>query len=193
MYFDDFDENGTKEQILTYYLNGKEILFNNHEEVLKQLPGLKKKYLHAADFASASVYDIFGNKLNTAIKLQATNFSNMIFENTGKNGFIKRSIPWELQLAPIKSILPIRYNEDKFPDILLAGNFYHNNIQMGRYDAEFGSILVNKGKFNFELVNLKDESLSGEIRKLKPISIKEEAYIIAGKNDDYLGILKLKK
>ena len=38
---------------------------------------------------------------------------------------------------------------DSLPDILLLGNYYDNNIQMGRYDADYGTILLNKGHARF--------------------------------------------
>ena len=36
----------------------------------------------------------------------------------------------------------------KLPDILLVGNYYENNIQMGRNDADFGTILLIKAMDN---------------------------------------------
>ena len=41
-------------------------------------------------------------------------------------------------------------NNDSLPDILLGGNFYANNIEMGRSDADFGTVLLNKGNDLFE-------------------------------------------
>ncbi|MDE3124136.1 MAG: VCBS repeat-containing protein, partial [Bacteroidota bacterium] len=38
LYVNDFDDNGQKEQILTYYLEGKEIPFANKDELQKQIP-----------------------------------------------------------------------------------------------------------------------------------------------------------
>jgi len=31
----------------------------------------------------------------------------------------------------------------------MAGNYYENNVQLGRSDADFGSILVNNGGSKF--------------------------------------------
>ncbi len=59
LYINDFDDNGNKEQVLTYYLANKEIPFANKDELQKQMPSLKKKYLYASDFAKASLADIF--------------------------------------------------------------------------------------------------------------------------------------
>ena len=54
LYYVDADNNGKKEQIITYYLGKEELLFANKSELEKQVPSLKKKYLYAADFAKKS-------------------------------------------------------------------------------------------------------------------------------------------
>jgi len=192
MYFNDFDNNGSKEQIITYFLNKQEIPFNNHDELLKQLPRLKKEFLYASDFAKASVLDLLGPKyLSGSIKYQATNFKNMIYENDGKNNFKGIDLTWQTQLSPIKSIMEIDYNHDKLPDFIIGGNFYHNNIQMGRYDADYGAILVNKGNLNFDYVKVKGNVMSGEVRKIESVKINGASCLLVAKNNDYLSILKL--
>ena len=69
-----------KEDIIkSCFLNGKEIAFANKSELEKQMPLLKKKFLFAADFAKASLKDIFyASKLNSATKFTANYFSNAL-------------------------------------------------------------------------------------------------------------------
>ena len=55
LYYNDFDDNGKKEQVLTYYINGKEIPFASKAEMERQLPVLRKRFLYAKDFAEANV------------------------------------------------------------------------------------------------------------------------------------------
>ena len=193
MYFDDFDDNGTKEQFLTYFLQGKEIPFNNHEELIKQIPQLKKRYLFASDFAKGDVNSIVGKKLNNLAKLEANNFKSMVFENNGTNQFSQQALGWQAQLSSIKCILPLFYNNDDLPDLLIAGNFYHNNIQMGRYDADYGAILINKGDLRFEYLTVNQKNLNDEIRNLKELKIKGKTHILVGKNNEAIKILTLKK
>jgi len=193
LYFDDFDNNGTKEQILTYFVEGKEICFNNHEELLKQIPILKKRYLFAADFAKCSVQDIIGSHSNKLIKSQANNLGSFLFENDGKNHFSPKELPYQTQLSPIKSILQVNYNNDDLPDLLLAGNYYHNNIQMGRYDADYGCVLLNKGNLQFEYLKVNNKLLNNEIRKLSEIKIKNKSCVLVGINNDAVKVLTLNK
>lgn len=77
LYYNDFDDNGKKEQILTYFLNGREIPFANKDELQKQMPVIKKKFLYAEDFAKASLEEIFDkSKLESSQVLTANYYSN---------------------------------------------------------------------------------------------------------------------
>jgi enediyne biosynthesis protein E4 len=71
------------------------------------------------------------------------------------------------------------------PDIILAGNYYSNNIHAGRYDADYGTVLVNKGKGEFSCENINGLIVRGEVRHIKPIKIgKQFAYILAKNNSN---------
>jgi hypothetical protein len=50
-------------------------------------------------------------------------------------------LPRQAQLTSYRDAIVVDANTDGLPDILLMGNYYDNNIQMGRYDADFGTIL----------------------------------------------------
>ncbi|WP_051084347.1 VCBS repeat-containing protein [Segetibacter koreensis] len=185
LYYNDFDDNGTKEQVLTYHLNGKEIPFANKGELEKQMPFLKKKFLYASDFAKASLQDIFSeSKLSEAKVYTADYFSNAILINNGKLDFDMKALPWQAQLAPYKDAVVVDANGDKLPDIFLVGNYYENNVEMGRYDADYGSLLINHGNDNFSCESLNGLNIKGQSRHIKKITIaKREAFVIARNND----------
>jgi hypothetical protein len=191
MYYNDFDDNGTKEQVLTYYLNGKEIPFANKDELQRQMPGLKKKFLYAEDFAKAKIDEIFSpKKLKEARLFTADYFANAILINDGKMNFTVKAMPWEAQLSPYRDAAVVDANGDNLPDILLGGNYYDNNIQMGRYDADFGTLLVNKGNGNFVCENLNGLAIKGQVRHIRKIDVtkKGEAYILARNSDSTMVI-----
>lgn len=185
MYYNDFDDNGKKEQVLTYYLDGKEIEFANIGELEKQIPIIKKRFLYAQDFAKASLDDIFTKeKLESADTFTANYFANSILINDGNLNFLVKPMPWKAQLSPFKTAVVIDANGDNLPDILLAGNYYENNIQMGRNDADYGTILVNKGNGKFEVESINGLTIKGQVRHIKEINIgKKQAFILARNND----------
>ena len=80
-------------------------------------------------------------------------------------------MPWLAQLSPYKDAVVINANNDSLPDILMVGNFYDNNIQMGRNDADFGTILINKGNGQFECGNINGLQIKGQVSHIKKIKI----------------------
>ncbi len=190
LYFNDFDDNGKKEQLLTYYLDGREIPFANKDELQKQIPVIKKRFLYAADFAKARLDEIFSeDKLKNSDILTANYFSNSVLLNKGGLNFTTQALPWLAQLSPLKDAVVVDANGDSLPDILLVGNFYDNNIQMGRNDADFGTILINKGKGKFVCENINGLAIKGQVKHIKKIMIgKEQAYILARNNDSVMVI-----
>ena len=194
MYYQDFDDNGKKEQVLTYYLNGKEIPFANKDELQRQMPVIKKKFLYAADFAKASLSEIFTKeKLETAKLLTADYFSNAVLINNGDLNFTVQALPWQAQLSSLRDAVIVDANGDKLPDVLLVGNYYNNNIQMGRYDADFGTLLINMGNNKFTTENINGLQIKGQVRHIKPISINNTAAFILAQNNESLRIIRFAK
>lgn len=185
LYYYDFDANGQKEQVLTCYQGGRDVPFANYSELLKQMPFLKKNFLYAADFAKASPEDIFSaSKFAKADVLIASYFSNAVLMNQGNMNFTVNALPWEAQLSSYRDAVIVNANDDNLQDILLVGNYYENNIQMGRYDADFGTLLLNKGNGSFIAESINGLQIKGQVRHISKINIgRKEAYILARNND----------
>ncbi|HQR92949.1 MAG TPA: FG-GAP-like repeat-containing protein, partial [Sediminibacterium sp.] len=193
MFYQDFDDNGKKEQVLTYFLGDKELPFANKAELEKQMPIIKKKFLYAEDFAKASLKDIFtASKLDNAIQYSADWFSNTLFLNNGKLDFNAMALPNEAQWSSVKAITAIDANGDDLLDILLLGNYYDNNIQMGRYDADFGTLLINKGKGVLEASPLNELVIKGQVRRVSHIRYQEQNAWVLAKNNDSVQLIRFK-
>jgi len=188
MYYQDFDGNGIGEQVLTYYVGGKEICFAVKADLERQMPVLKKKFLYAEDFAKASLEQIFGHeKLRSAISWEATEMRSMIFINNGTKGFTAQYLPWQLQLSPIKAGVFIDMDQDGQKDLLLAGNYFENNVQLGRNDADQGSVLFNKGLGKFVYGTIPGVRLNGQIRKM---AMMKDGSIMVVRNNGPVSILE---
>lgn len=185
MYYNDFDGNGKKEQVLTYYLEKKELPFANKAELEKQMPYLKKKFLYAENFAKASLTDLLGkDKLDDATIFTADYFSNAVLINNGNMQFSVTALPFEAQLTSFRDAAVVDVNHDNLPDVLLGGNYYGNNIEMGRYDADYGLILINRGNGKFSCETMNGMTVKGEVRHICPVYFKDrKAYILACNNE----------
>jgi enediyne biosynthesis protein E4 len=172
MYYNDFDDNGKKEQVVTYYLQGKENVFATIGDLQRQIPPLKKRILFARKFAEMGIDEIFtASKISKAKKYEANYMDNAVIINKGQGQYETISMPDLAQLTPYKTAQIIDANGDNLPDVLLYGNFYGNNIQLGRFDADFGEVLINKGNCQFEARNTEGVQVRGEVRRMLPIKI----------------------
>jgi hypothetical protein len=71
----------------------------------------------------------------------------------------------------------------------MIGNFYENNMEMGRYDADYGSMLINKAARGFSCEPLNGLAITGQARRIKKISIAgRDAFIIVKNNDSTMVI-----
>ncbi|MEO8111449.1 MAG: VCBS repeat-containing protein [Ginsengibacter sp.] len=147
MYAKDFDGNGTSDAIITVYLkdpdgNKKEFTAFNRDDILAQLPALRKKFPAYKQFAIAGFHDIFSEEeLKKALHLQANNFKSCYIENLGKGKFIMHALPAIVQVAPVFGMIADDFNKDGNPDVIFCGNDFGNEAANGRYDGMNGLVL----------------------------------------------------
>ena len=191
MYVNDFDGNGQIEQILTCHLGGREIPFANYKEITTQLPELKKKYALSKDFAAATLSELFGKeKLKEATVRQANTFQSMYFENTGGLSFKAHPLPDELQLSTLNAPWLCDLDGDGSEEVLLGGNFYGSNIEMGRYDANYGNVLSISKDGKMKAYPLGNLTVKGQVRKIRPVTIAGNTCFILAKNDGVSQVIR---
>jgi enediyne biosynthesis protein E4 len=123
--------------------------------------------------------------------MSADYFSNAVFINNGSLQFEAKALPFEAQLTSFKDAVIINANNDNLPDVLIMGNYYVNNIEMGRYDADYGTVLINKGKGEFVCEPMNGLSVKGEVRRIQKINIGNKEAFIIGCNNDFAKVIKL--
>lgn len=192
MYLGDFDENQKFDQVLSYYLNGVELPFGNKMEMEKQFPSIKQQFLYARDFAKAEMKDFMNGRFLKGERLFANEFRSMLYINTGNNTFIAKPLPILAQLAPIMTFHVADLNGDHLPEVLIGANFFPANVQMGRYDADPGTVLINQGKGRFRLDERFHLGLSGELRGIKEIVLAKKRALLLLRNHQKALIYTLK-
>ena len=114
---------------------------------MKQIPFLNKKFLSYKDFAEASFRELLPEeKINGAYKKQVFELGSYYFENKGNTSFQKHRLPFMAQISSVNDIALDDFNSDGFTDVLLVGNNYNINTQLGKLDASHGLILLNNKK-----------------------------------------------
>ena len=89
----------------------------------------------------------------------------------GNGQFIIQKLPEEIQFSSVKSILFTDVNNDGIVDVILGGNEFNFQPQLGRLDASTGDVLLNDGKGNFKRLEPEQSGilLHGAVRDIVEI------------------------
>ena len=152
MYINDFDDNNSIEQIIFQYNGDSAYTMALRHDLVMQMPTLKKKYLKYNSYKNQTVNDIFSNKkINSSLRNNIYELNTLIFINDSAK-FNKINTPIETQFSTVHAIHVDDYNGDGFKDIIMGGNLYDVKPEVGRYDANYGLILLGNKNKNFEKV-----------------------------------------
>jgi enediyne biosynthesis protein E4 len=168
LFTSDFNKNGQTECIPVYYkTDGKAYPYYMKGELEKEIPQLKKKFLHFKSYAGKEFKDIYSaEELKQATVLTVNETRSAVFLNDGKGQFTKQVLPLEAQLSPVYAAVVYDLDGDGLNDIFLAGNFYGLKPQTGRFDASYGTLFLQGGQHHFHYMSPKQSGLfiRGEVR-----------------------------
>ncbi|HVS92023.1 MAG TPA: VCBS repeat-containing protein [Mucilaginibacter sp.] len=191
LYLADFNKNGTVDPLLTYSIEGKDYTFLGKGDLEKRAPFIKKKFLYYRDFAGKPVDEIFGDSIKQAKTLVANSFSSGIFYNKGGGKFEFKAFPAGAQVAPLFGFASLPGSEG----ILAGGNFSGVIPYEGRYDADWGDVLL-LGK-NREMECLSPVSsgflLRGDVRDIRAIKTSAGTIYAVAFNNQQIRFFKLNK
>ncbi|MCB0613687.1 MAG: VCBS repeat-containing protein, partial [Phaeodactylibacter sp.] len=178
LYYSDFDQNGSPECILTFNApNGQDYPYVLRHNLTSQLPYLKKKYPDFQSFKNADITQIFDEaQLKQASVLDVNELNSVWLRNMGNNQFEKQLLPLSAQFSPVYAIASIDVDKDQDLDLLLGGNLFKVQPEVGMYDASYGQCLINDGQGHFTDRSVAlGFSVTGEIRDIKIIG--EKIYV----------------
>lgn len=194
LYVNDFDLNGSAEQIICAYDGDKSYPLALKHDLTRQIPALEKKYPKYDMYKNQQITDIFTpEQLKNAVHLHANQFETSVFLNDGKGHFTRKPLPAEAQFSPVYAVSAGDYNGDGITDILLGGNLYNVKPELGRYDASYGAMLTGDGHGNFRFIPAKKSGLhlDGEIRDFKVIKTLKGEILVVARNNDAVQVFRI--
>jgi hypothetical protein len=151
LWVNDFDENGTIEQIMTTHYDNKDYPVHMRRELNAQLPSLKKRNLKAADYSKRSIDELFTPQVVAKSLVRSSNISETVIAvNEGSGKFSIKKLPARVQWSCVCGIACLDINGDGHQDLMMGGNDFDFKPQFSRQDASFGHVLLGNGKFDFE-------------------------------------------
>ena len=151
LYVIDLELDGKIDPITTAYWEDpegkmKEYPVNYFDELRSQSDFFSKISRNYTEFSFMGINDILNEVLlkRLEFKLEVnTTSSYIIWNDMGK--FRWEKLPLPLQVSPIKKMIVKDLNDDKYLDVILAGNDHTYNIATGYYDSNKGIVLINSG------------------------------------------------
>ncbi|MCK4990379.1 MAG: VCBS repeat-containing protein, partial [Bacteroidales bacterium] len=188
----DLDMNGSLDPISTGYWKDQhgymtEYPINYMDELVGQSNFFLRKFKGYTPFSYASIDQILDSAtMNRVDHRFYTHTSSSFILWNDEGGFRWEKLPPAAQVAPIKKSIIQDFNEDGYPDLLLAGNDHTYDIGTGYYDANKGLLLLSsEGKPLSRLLPSSESGiiLHGMVESLLYMD-GEFPHIVAGMNRD---------
>jgi len=191
----DFDGNGDVDNIYCYKESEKYYPIHLREEMVMQMPVVKKHVLKYSDYANASLTDIFSKAIvDKSIVNNINEFRSGIFYND--NGYFTFvPLPKEVQFSEQKAVWSGDVNGDGWVDLVIGGNQYKAQPHIGMNAASFGHVLLNdkNGQFINQSIEQSGFFEKGQIRDIESISVNGVSYLLVAKNDMPMSFYKINK
>lgn len=192
LYAADFDQNGSIDPLLFYYVQGESWPFASRDDLIAQLPHLKRQFLYFKDYANAKVDDLLSPAAKQeAMLLEVQTLATTYYENV--DGKLQaRTLPAAAQWAPVKSIAAHDVNGDGHLDLTLGGNMLQAKVKLGRLEGNRGLVLQGDGAGAFTALPAQASGLNlrGSVSQLEWVATEAGPRLFAAANDGPLRVYR---
>lgn len=171
MYFKDFDDNGTVDPILCFYIQHISYPYVSRDELLDQISMMRGRYPDYKSYADATIHDIFTNtELSSAGHLFASNLATSLFLSDSKGKLHQADLPVQAQFSPVYTITQLK--QGTTDEVLLGGNINRARLRFGKSDASYGGLFKVdiKGHFTYIPQTESGFAIKGDIRSVLEIN-----------------------
>ena len=195
LWINDFDGNESIDKILTRTIDGKDVPVFMKGEMQEQIPLLKKENLNYEIYAKKVFQELFKKELLDKAAMKLYNYtSSIIAWGKGDGQFDVQRLPNEVQFSSLNAMVSTDVNTDGKLDLVMGGNQFGFLPQFGRLDANYGLVLINKGKRVLEVVEDKQSGLAitGQVRDMVLFQQGAQKKVLFLRNNQAPVFMKLK-
>ncbi len=193
LHINDFDRNGSIEQITCMYDGDKAVPIIMLKDLVKQLPGLRKKYIKYDSYKDKTMSDIFSTEaLENMLTLEVKELASCLFINQGDGSFSKVLLPEQAQISQTYAIHATDTDKDGITDLILGGNQTRMKPELGINNASYGLTLRGLGDGSFKPLKAIESGIfvKGEVRQVESINTGGESLLIFVRNNDELKVFR---
>lgn len=186
VHYTDFDQNGSRDIVLSYYNFGKQYPLRGRSCSSEQVPIITKKFESYNLFADATLDEVYSpNKLDEALNYEAYTFASMYLENKGNGVYEPQALPSEAQVSATNSIIAKDLDGDGLKDLLMAGNLYSSEIETTRNDAGVGLFMKGDGAGQFTVISAAESGLylPFDTKHLQILRNRDQTFLVAAVNN----------
>ncbi|MBX2817502.1 MAG: VCBS repeat-containing protein [Saprospiraceae bacterium] len=184
VHYGDADRNGSIDAIMTYNVDGQNYPLVGRDDLIAQLPFLKKNMTSFQAYAEMNTQELLA-LLPDLDSLQSTTFSTLVYDREDNATWTATRLPDAAQTAPIFASAALDVDRDGDTDLILAGNSSYNRVALGEIDANRGTLLLNDGIGGFTHVSTMEAGLKlrGDVRALAMTRSVGATYLYVGTSD----------
>jgi hypothetical protein len=131
----------------------KEVPLETFARVAIAVPSARSRFASFADYSKATLEDLLAGAPGRSVRVGATTFDHLLLMNRGST-FEARPLPVRAQLAPAFAPVVADFDGNGREDLFLAQNFSPTAIEMPRFVAGEGLLLLGDGNFGFSVVDV---------------------------------------
>jgi enediyne biosynthesis protein E4 len=183
IYAKDFDNNGSYDAVLGYYNQGKCYPLYSRDQLIDQMPSMRKKFIRYSDYSGKTLDEIFTTEQKQGIDIFTTRFFNSgVLLNEGNSNYRFIVLPEKAQLSTINDIVIDDFDGDGKKDMIVCGNNNDAAVMVGNSDATAALLLKGDGNGSFTPIPNTSSGIQtrGESRKI--VYLKDSKTFILLKN-----------
>ena len=186
MVINDFDQNGSLEQILAFQQSGETIPMVLKTALLKQIPSLKKQLTTYAAYKSMPLEKLFPESVwANSLILRVDLLETTLWMNQGNGRFTQTPLPFEIQSSPVYSIDFLKDSQGQ-SFLVMGGNQSRIKPEMGSQMGSYGWVLKKDKEDQWKIL-LPEQSgflVPGEIRSFLSVQSGPKSKLITLRNNE---------
>lgn len=178
LYHHDFDGNGQADPIIFHFMGEKLVPFATRDDLIRQIPGLKRQHNSYQEYAKISKpEDLFPKEeISKARKLPAYEFRSGVYFQLDDGSFEFKEFPTEAQLSPIFAI-----EVDEKGTVYLGGNSSDFRVDLGK-SQNIGLLAYQWSQSSWVKVE-KIRNPQSEVRNLKFLKSNQGIQLLGVQNN----------